>query len=110
MTAALSASWLRDDRDFRRYWWARVLSTAGSGVTLVALPVLVYRLTGSTVLTALVSALEASAYVVFGLLSGARSDRHDRRAIMVGADLLDAALLASVPVAYWLGALTVPTS
>ncbi len=107
MTATLSASRLRDDRNFRRYWWARVLSTAGSGVTLVALPVLVYRLTGSTVLTALVSALEASAYVVFGLLSGALSDRHDRRAIMVGADLLDAALLASVPVAYWLGVLTV---
>lgn len=108
MTDTVTGTRLRDDPDFRRYWWSRMLSTAGTTITLVALPVLVYRLTESAVLTALVSALEAAAYVVFGLLSGALSDRHDRRAIMVAADLGDAALLASVPVAYWLGVLTVP--
>lgn len=108
MTATLSSHRLRDDPDFRRYWSARVLSTAGSTITLIALPVLIYRLTGSTILTALVSALEAAAYIVFGLVSGALSDRHDRRAIMVAADVVDAALLASVPIAYWCGVLTVP--
>lgn len=48
---------LRDDADFRRYWLARALSVTGSMVTAIALPVLVYRLTGSTVLTAVVTAL-----------------------------------------------------
>lgn len=80
----------------------------GSMVTLVALPVLVYRLSGSTFLTALVSALEAVPYLAFGLLSGALSDRWDRRGMMVGADLVAAGLMGSVPVAYWLGLLTVP--
>jgi len=59
-TAALR---LRDDPDFRRYWLARALSITGSMVTAIALPVRVYRLSGSTVLTALVTALEAAPYL-----------------------------------------------
>lgn len=98
---------LRADPDFRRYWCSRVLSTAGSSVTLVVLPVLIYRLTGSTVLTAVVAALEALPYVIFGLFAGALSDRWNRRSIMIAADLVDAVLLASLPVAYALGVLTV---
>ncbi len=108
MTAVVAPGRLRDDPDFRRYWWSRVLSTGGTAVTLIALPVLIYRMTGSTFLTALVSALEAAPYVVFGLFAGALSDRWDRRAMMVAADLGDAVLLGSVPVASWLGVLTVP--
>ncbi|MBA3310958.1 MAG: MFS transporter [Nocardioidaceae bacterium] len=99
---------LREDADFRRYWWARQLSTTGNIITLIALPVLVYRLSGSAFLTALTSALEAAPYMLFGLFAGALSDRWDRRLVMINADLANAALAASVPVAYWLGALTVP--
>jgi Transmembrane secretion effector len=107
-TVAAASARLRDDADFRRYWWSRVLSTAGTMVTLIALPVLVYRQTGSTFLTALVSALEAVPYLTFGLLAGALADRWDRRSMMITADLVDTALMSSVPVAYWLGILTVP--
>lgn len=99
---------LRDDSDFRHYWWARVLSTSGSVITLIALPVLVYRMSGSALLTALVSALEAAPYLVFGLFAGALSDRWERRRLMIGADFANTALMASVPVAHWLGVLTIP--
>ncbi len=99
---------LRDDIDFRRYWWSRVLSLSGTVVTLVALPVLVYRLSDSAFLTALVSALEAAPYLVFGLFAGALSDRWDRRMVMVSADMLNAAVMATIPLAHWLGTLTVP--
>ena len=99
---------LRDDPDFRRYWLARVISLGGSIVTIVAMPVLVYRLTGSTFLTAAVTALEAAPYVLVGLLAGALADRWDRRAVMVTADLLNAVLIGSVPIAAWLDVLTVP--
>lgn len=99
---------LRDDPDFRRYWWSRVLSSGGTAVTLVALPVLVFRLSGSTVLTALVSGLEALPYLTFGLLAGVVSDRLHRRAVMVAADIVDALLLGSIPAAAWLGVLTIP--
>lgn len=98
---------LRDEPDFRRYWWARLLSPAGTIVSYIALPVLVYRLSGSAALTAAVSALETASYVVVGLFAGALSDRRDRRRIMVVADCVDAAVMASVPVAYWLGMLTI---
>ena len=99
---------LRDDADFRRYFAARLLSSTGTAVTFVALPVLVYRLSGSPFLTALVSALEAVPYVVFGLLFGALADRWDRQRVMVFADISAALVMASIPLAHLLGVLTVP--
>ena len=98
---------LRDDPDFRRYWLGRVASLTGSLVTAVAMPVLVYRISGSPLLTALVTVLEAAPYLLFGLFSGALADRWDRKRVMVLADLVNAALIASVPVAHGFGVLTV---
>lgn len=98
---------LRADRDFRAFWGARVVSILGTLVTAVALPVLVYRLSGSPALTALVTLVEGLPYLFFGLVSGALSDRLDRRRVMVAADLLSACAIGSVPVAYALDALTV---
>ncbi|HZX08055.1 MFS transporter [Kribbella sp.] len=98
---------LRDDADFRRYWVARALSVTGSMVTAIALPVLVYRLSGSTVLTAVVSALESAPYLLAGLFAGALADRWNRRRVMVTADCVNAVLVGSVPVAHLLGVLTV---
>ncbi|MFG1623335.1 MFS transporter [Kribbella sp. NPDC049227] len=98
---------LRDDPDFRRYWLARALSITGSMVTAITLPVLVYRLSGSTVLTALVSALEAAPYLLTGLFAGALADRWNRRRVMVNSDLVNAVLVGSVPVAHLLDLLTV---
>lgn len=99
---------LRDDADFRRYWWSRVLSLVGTLISYVALPVLVYRLSGSAFLTALVAALEALPYLLFGLFAGVASDRLDRKRVMVATDLVNAMVVMTVPVAYWLGWLTVP--
>jgi MFS family permease len=104
----VAPSRLRDDADFRRYFAARLLSSTGTAVTFVALPVLVYRLSGSPLLTALVSALEAVPYVVFGLVFGALTDRWDRQRVMVFADVSAAAVMGSIPVAHLLGVLTVP--
>jgi hypothetical protein len=103
----LVAGRLRDDRDFRRYWVARMTSLAGSLATAVAMPVLVYRLSHSPSLTALTSVLEALPYLVVGLFAGALGDRWNRKRVMVTADLLSAVVIASVPVAWWLGGLTV---
>ena len=99
---------LRDDGDFRRYWVARMTSLSGSLITAVAMPVLVYRLSHSPALTALTTTLEALPYLVVGLFAGALGDRLDRRKVMVGADLANVVVVGSVPVAWWLGALTVP--
>ena len=99
---------LRRDGVFRRYWLARVISLLGSMVTYVALPVLVYQVTASSLWTALVTVAQGAPYLCVGLLAGAVADRGDRRRLMVGTDLASAAVLASVPVAYTAGALTAP--
>ena len=99
---------LRRDRDFRRYWLAREVSITGTLVTAVALPVLVYRLSGSPSLTALITVVEGLPYLLLGLFSGALSDRLDRRRVMVVADLVAALAIGSVPLAHWFGTLTAP--
>src|SRR6266508_779103 len=99
---------LRRDREFRRYFVARMVSGAGSMVTYVALPVLVYQVTGSNLWTGFVAVSEALPYLCFGLVAGAVADLFDRRRLMVGADLGSAAALGSIPVAYALGVLTAP--
>lgn len=109
MTAASHAAPsapLRADPEFVRYWLARVVSLGGSAATYVALPVIVYRLTGSPFLTGLVAALEAVPYLCFGLVAGAVADRVDRRRLMITSDLISAAVIGSVPLAAALHALT----
>lgn len=97
---------LLSDPDIFRYVAARIVSLTGSAVTFIAMPVLIYGITGSATWTSLVIVAEAVPYLLFGLWAGALADHADRRRIMVGADLLAAAALATVPVAYWLDVLT----
>ncbi len=97
---------LRDDPAFVRFWLSRVISIAGSGVTYVALPVLVYRLTGSPLITGLVTAVESLPYLAIGLVAGAIADRRDRRRVMVVGDVVSAVVVATVPLAAALGRLT----
>ncbi|MFD4672484.1 MFS transporter [Lentzea sp. NPDC058450] len=96
------------DADFSRYLNARVLSGIGAVVAVVALPVLVYQLTGSAGWTSAVAAAEALPYLVFGLPAGALADRLDRRKMMVAMEFTVAAVLLSVPLAWLLDGLTAP--
>ncbi|MDX8049758.1 MFS transporter [Lentzea sp. BCCO 10_0798] len=96
------------ERDFSRYLNARVLSVVGAVVSTVALPVLVYQLTGSAGWTSAVTAAEALPYLVFGLPAGALADRLDRRLMMVAMDFTVAAVLLSVVLAWLAGGLTAP--
>ncbi len=94
------------DPDWRRYWTSRVVSYAGGTVTYVAAPILVYALTGSALLTGVTAATEGLPYLLFGLVAGALADRVDRQRLMVACDLVNAAVLVTVPVAAALGRLT----
>src|SRR5262249_23153944 len=77
-----------------------------SMVTQVALPVLVYQLTGANLWTGFVAVAQALPYVFFGLFAGALADRFDRRRLMVGTDLASAVVLGTIPLAYAVGRLT----
>lgn len=97
---------LRHDRAFRRYWSAHAISTAGSTVSLVVLPILMYQRTGSALLTALLGTAFIAPYVLLGLFAGALADRVDRRRLMVGCEFASAIALGSIPVASGLGVLS----
>lgn len=81
------------------FWSARTISWAGTGITTIVLPVLVYQLTRSPAWVAGVNAVEAAPYIALGLLAGAVADRLNRKKIMVTCDGIAALLLAAVPVA-----------
>jgi MFS family permease len=92
---------------FWKFWCGQTISNLGSSFTQFALPLLVYNLTGSSLDLALVTVTEFVPYLAFGLVIGAWVDRLDRRRLMIACDIGRAVALASVPVLYLSGALTV---
>ena len=107
MTVTRARAGLLSEPDFRRWYLSRSVSVAGTAGSAVALPLLVYSTSSSAGLTAAVVGLEALPYLVLGLIAGAAADRRSRRAMMIQADVVNAVLLATVPVAGVLGVLTV---
>jgi MFS family permease len=77
----------RFGRDFRRYFAGQVVSQLGTSFTQFALPLLVFRLTGSPTDLALTTAATFGPYLLFGLTLGAVTDQVDRKRMMVAVDL-----------------------
>ena len=75
-------------------------------MTILALPWLVLQLTQSPFQLGIVGALEFVPFLLFGLIVGVYADRWDRRRILLVADLVRFLVLASVPLAAFLNALT----
>ncbi|MGQ4387130.1 MFS transporter [Streptomyces sp. SAS_270] len=106
---SLLSSGLFRHADFRRFWAADATSQTGAAVTLVALPLIAIGPLHATPFEAgLLVVFEYLAFLVIGLPAGAWVDRMRRRPVMITGSLCRAALLGSVPVAYGLGALTLP--
>ena len=100
---------LGDDREFVKLWSGGLVSSLGFHVSILALP-----LTAASVLRAtpfemgVLGAAQFLPRLLFGLLAGVWVDRLRRRPVMIVADLGRALLLASVPVAFVLGTLSIP--
>jgi MFS family permease len=96
------------ETNFRRYWAAQSVSMLGDQISGIAIPlaaVLVLR--ASSPEMGYLTALEWLPSLLFGLHAGALVDRMGkRRATMIAADVGRFALLASLPVCYLLGILT----
>ena len=93
--------------DFLRLWSAQTVSEFGSQITGLALPlaaILVLR--ASTFEVAALGVVEFLPFVLFSLPAGVWVDRLRRRPILIAADWGRAVALASIPVAYLAGALT----
>ncbi len=93
--------------NFWKYWTGQTISNLGNSVTLFALPLLVYKITGSALNLGLQSAAEMLPYLLFGLLLGAFMDRVDRKRAMVLTDIGRAAVIATIPLMAYLNHLSV---
>lgn len=95
------------DRSFLAVWSAATISIFGSLITRTALPfAAILVLDAGPVEISWIRSAELVAGLVFGLVAGAWVDRLRRRPILIWADLGRALILASIPIAFLLNALT----
>lgn len=94
-------------RSFWTYWAATTTSNLGSAVTKIALPLTaVLVLDAGPFETGLLAAASYLAWLVIGLPAGAIVQRLPLRATQVVTDLVRAGAIASVPLTWWTGHLT----
>jgi MFS family permease len=105
-TALKDRSLLRN-RDFVRLWTAESVSQLGSQVSLLALPLLAIKtLHATTFEVGALTAVEFAPFILVGLQAGVIVDRRARRPVLMIGDIGRAIALFSIPVAWWLGVLT----
>jgi MFS family permease len=98
---------LWEHQDFLKLWTGQTISEFGSQVSQIAIPtVAVVTLHASTFAVAALTTVEFMPFVLFTLPAGVWVDRLQRRPILIAGDVGRAVLLASIPVAYALGHLT----
>jgi MFS family permease len=73
----------RVSRDYRRIWWAELLSQIGSQITVVAVFIQVYRLTNSAAAVGIVGLVQLVPLTVATIVGGPLIDRLDRRKILL---------------------------
>lgn len=99
---------LRDNAAFRNLWSGQTISLFGDQLTVLALPLAaVLVLDAGAAQMGYLAAAGLAPNLLFALHAGAWVDRHGRRrVVMIAADLGRAGLLATIPAAYALHALT----
>lgn len=94
------------DPEFLKLWISTTISGLGSAVTGLALPLTAILLLSATpTQMGLLGAFAGAPILLVGLLAGVWVDRLPRRAILIAADLGQAMLLTTIPLAATLGLL-----
>jgi MFS family permease len=106
---SLAPTDLLRDRTYRRLWTSILISSFGGQVTLLAIP-----LTAAVLMHAaptqmgLLTAMEIVPFVLFSLPTGVWLDRVRKLPVYMIGEVLIAIGVATVPVAWWLGLLSMP--
>ncbi len=96
-------------RVFWTYWTGSTVSSVGDAVTSIALPLAaVTVLHASAFAVGVLAAASWVAWLVIGLPAGAVVGRLPLRGVQIAMDLVRAAALLSLPLAWWAGSLTFP--
>lgn len=94
--------------DFLRFWSSQILSLSSIQMSQLAFPLTaILTLDASPSQLGILAGLGSTPWLVFGLFAGIGIDRVRRRPVLVVAHLGRAGLVASVPVAALMGALTI---
>ncbi|WP_411731767.1 MFS transporter, partial [Paeniglutamicibacter sp.] len=94
---------LRESPAFKRLWVGNALSAVGGQLTLVAVSLEVYALTGSSLYVGLLGAFALVPLVLTGLYGGSIADAHDRRKVALASALLLWGATAAIAAQAWLG-------
>ncbi|MFJ3791666.1 MFS transporter [Kitasatospora sp. NPDC090091] len=93
--------------DFGHLFAATAAGQLGDRIMFLALPlVAVTALGGDEFQVGLLSAMVTTGSLLAGLPAGAWVDRLPKRTVMIGTDLVRALTLATIPIAWWAGLLT----
>lgn len=95
--------------DFRLLWGGQSVSLLGDQVFLLALPLAALQgLHASTMQVAVLAAVAKAPFLLIGLPAGVWVARLGLRRAMLGADVVRGLAVLSLPVAAWVGVLTLP--
>ncbi len=93
---------------FLKLWTGETISQFGTQVSLLAIPFVALTILRATPFEyGLLGTIEFLPFILFALPAGAWVDRMRRRPILIAGDLGRALSLASIPIAYELGVLTI---
>ncbi|HEY3162956.1 MAG TPA: MFS transporter [Candidatus Limnocylindrales bacterium] len=94
--------------NYRKLWTAATVSLFGTQVSQIAIPyIAAFVLRASPGEVGLLTAIEFLPFLLFTLPAGVWVDRFPKKRILVLGDLGRAAMLVSIPVAWWLDGLTI---
>lgn len=97
------------DRVYRRLWLSILISSVGSQVTLLALPLTAALLLSATpTQMGLLTAIETLPFVLFALPAGVWLDRVRKLPVYIVGEVTIALAVLTVPAAWWWGALSMP--
>jgi len=94
------------NRSFSLFYLGQALNYVGDGLRLIALPLLVFRLTHSALAIGGTLAIELGLFSTFSLIGGSLADRIDRRRLMIVCDFVRCVTIAFIAVGFAMGFLT----
>lgn len=105
----IDVSPLRESPAFARLWTGNIVSGIGGQMTIVAVGLHIYELTGSTLAVAMVGVVALVPTVLAGLYGGMLADAFDRRLVLLLAAIVAWGSTASIAALAWLGAESPPS-
>jgi MFS family permease len=94
------------NRAFMTLWSGQSVSVFGTQISQFALPWLVLDLSTSAASIGILNAISFLPYLIFALPAGVIADRWNRKTIMLVCDAARGLIIASIPIAYFAGWLT----